>query len=291
MRDPFAAEHCGKKLGNFNRDRADEDRLSFRMRFLHSSDDRAEFLGARLINRVIEVFTGDRNVRRNLDYIHSVDIPEFCFFRQCCTGHTAFLIKFIKEVLERDCRERFRFAVDLHVLLRFNGLVQTVTVAAARHDTAGKFVNDEDFIILNDIVLITVHDIVCAERELHIMLDFEVFRVCVVLEVEVLFHLRDAVRRHRDVLFFFIDHEIAGFLLAFAHQDVELRRFDDVLAALHALRERIADFIELSRFSGLAGNDQRRTRFIDEDGVHLIDDRVIQATEHQLTLVDDHIVS
>ena len=41
----------------------------------------------------------------------------------------------------------------------------------------------------------------------------------------------------------------------------------------------------------LAGNNQRGTRFVDEDGVHLVDDGEIVPALHFVFLIDDHVVA
>ena len=49
--------------------------------------------------------------------------------------------------------------------------------------------------------------------------------------------------------------------------------------------------VEVRRFFTRAGNDQRRTGFIDEDGVHFIDDTVIQRALYHLFFTDDHVIT
>ena len=41
----------------------------------------------------------------------------------------------------------------------------------------------------------------------------------------------------------------------------------------------------------LAGNDQRGTGFVDENGVHLVDDGVVKLSLYQLLFVDHHVVT
>ena len=81
------------------------------------------------------------------------------------------MINRYRTVLECDGRQRLALSLDLHVLLRLDCLVQTITVASARHDTSGKFIDDQDLIILDHIVLVAVHRIMRAQRKDDTMLD------------------------------------------------------------------------------------------------------------------------
>jgi hypothetical protein len=49
--------------------------------------------------------------------------------------------------------------------------------------------------------------------------------------------------------------------------------------------------VEIGVILGLAGNDQRRARFVDQDRVHFVDDGEIQAALHALTGRVDHVVA
>ena len=55
-------------------------------------------------------------------------------------------------ILDRDRRERLRFALDLDAFLGFDGLVQAIAPAAAGHQTAGVFIDDDDLVFLNDVL-------------------------------------------------------------------------------------------------------------------------------------------
>ena len=111
-----------------------------------------------------------------------------------------------------------------------------------------------------------------------------------VLDVEELLHLLHAVLCEVDCLLLLIDDEIAGLLDLLAHEGVDLGELAARLAPLKLAREDIAGLVELGGLAALAGNDQRRPGLIDEDGVDLVDDREVQASLHQLLLVDDHVV-
>ena len=63
------------------------------------------------------------------------------------------------------------------MLLRLNGLMQTVGIPSARHDTSGKLINDQYFVILYHIILVTEHQIVGTKSQNDVVLDLQVLRV------------------------------------------------------------------------------------------------------------------
>ena len=72
--------------------------------------------------------------------IDLVELSRFGFRR---TGHAGQLLVHAEVVLEGDGSERLVLALDLYVLLRFDGLVQSVGPAAARHQASGEFVDNQ----------------------------------------------------------------------------------------------------------------------------------------------------
>ncbi|MNM66518.1 hypothetical protein D3C81_780090 [compost metagenome] len=61
--------------------------------------------------------------------------------------------------------------------------------------------------------------------------------------------------------------------------------------ALEQLGNAVHALVQVGLVLGLAGDDQRRTRFIDQDRVHFVDDRVVQRALHALRRVVDHVVA
>lgn len=49
--------------------------------------------------------------------------------------------------------------------------------------------------------------------------------------------------------------------------------------------------VQIGGFVGRAGDDKRRTGFVDQDGVHFVDDGVMVAALHQLLGVKFHVVA
>ena len=75
------------------------------------------------------------------------------------------------------------------MLLSLYSLMQTIGIAAARHDTSRKFINDDNLIVLNNVILISVHRIVCSECKDYAVLYLEVLRICQIIDMEELLNL------------------------------------------------------------------------------------------------------
>ena len=95
---------------------------------------------------------------RNDNRFQTVNILEFVGFRISRTGHTSQFFIHTEVILESDRGKRLVFLIDLDTFLSFNGLMQTFGPTATRHQTAREFVHDDDFTVLNHIVLITLKE-------------------------------------------------------------------------------------------------------------------------------------
>ena len=84
----------------------------------------------------------------------AVNFLEFISFRIGGTGHAGELLVHTEVVLEGNRSESLVFLLNLNAFFSFDGLMQTIGPAASFHQAAGEFVNDDDFAVLNDIVLI-----------------------------------------------------------------------------------------------------------------------------------------
>ena len=93
----------------------------------------------------------------------------------------------------------------------------------------------------------------------------------------------------RDGLVLFVDEVVAGLLELFAVLGLDVALRD---GARRQLRDDAIDLVvEIGRFLGRTGNDQRRPRFVDEDAVDFVDDGVVVASLHVLREVELHVVA
>ena len=95
-------------------------------------------------------------MRRHDNRFKTVNVLEFIGFGVGRAGHARELSVHAEEVLERDRSHRLIFLLDLHAFLGFDGLMQALAPAAARHQSARKFVDDDDFVVLHDVVLVAM---------------------------------------------------------------------------------------------------------------------------------------
>ena len=130
------------------------------------------------------------------------------------------------------------------MLLGFNRLVQPIRITASWHNTPGKLVYNQHLIILNHIILITEHQIVRTQRQDNIMLDFQVFCICKVLNPEKFLHLLNPIQCQVHYLVLLIYNKIPCFFHFHAHNCVHLRQLLAFLPAYKLLRQNIACFVQ-----------------------------------------------
>ena len=177
------------------------------------------------------------------------------------------------------------------MFLSLDGLVQTVRIPAARHDTPRKLIHDQNLVVLHHIILVPEHQVVGAQGQNGIVLDLQIFRIRVILDMEELFHLFHARLGKIDHLILLVDNKVPCLFLHHSHDGIHLGQFLHVLAPVHPAGQKIAHLIERGGFPALSGNDQRGPCLVDQHGVHLVDDRIMQSPQHQLFLIDNHIVT
>ncbi len=231
--------------------------------------------------------TRNRTVGWNFDNVKVIDRAEFLFLRQRCTGHAGELAVKAEVVLEGNGGKRLAFAGDLHAFLGFNGLMQTVRVAAAEHQTARVFIIDDDLAVLEDVVNIALHRAVCFECLIDMMCDGGVFGIRQVFKTEELLDLFDAALCQRSGLCLFINDVVSLFVDVFFFLFIGLG--DDLLA--EGAHERFGLGVHFRGLFADTGDDERGTRFIDEDGVHLVDDGKGVSALDKLRAVNRHIVA
>ena len=96
-----------------------------------------------LVDAVGQVLAGAGLVGGDADDVQAVNFAEFVGLGGGCTGHAGQLFVHAEVVLEGDGGQRFALGGDLYALLGLDGLMQTLVVAAADHQTAGELVHDD----------------------------------------------------------------------------------------------------------------------------------------------------
>ncbi|CCX85373.1 uncharacterized protein BN548_01017 [Parasutterella excrementihominis CAG:233] len=154
VRDACFSQHVADKLGVFDRGRTDKHRLTAAVALFDVINDGFVFFFRSAIDLILLVITNHHAMGRDDNGFKTVNFLEFIGFRIGRTGHTGELFIHAEVVLEGNRRESLVFLLDFNAFFGFNGLMQTIGPAASFHQTAGEFINDDDFAVLNDIVLV-----------------------------------------------------------------------------------------------------------------------------------------
>ncbi|NYH14005.1 hypothetical protein GGD41_001233 [Paraburkholderia bryophila] len=289
---PALLQQMRQQLGVFDRRGADQHRLTALVAIADVADHRVIAFLRGLVDLILLVDPLGRTVGRDHDRFETVDLVEFVRFRVRRTGHAGQLRVHTEVVLERDRRERLVLALDLDVFLRLDSLMQTVGPAAARHQTAGEFVDDHHFVVLHHVVLIFEEQRVCAQRGVHVVHQRDVLR-----RVQA-FALADQAPLGEQTLGLFVARFRQENLAAFLVQRVVTRLFDAGAVgflfadlAFEQRRQRVHAHVEFGVIFGLARDDQRGAGFVDQDRVDLVDHREIQGSLHARVGLVDHVVA
>ena len=250
-------------------------------------DDGAQLAGLVFIHDVGVVDADDGLVRRDLDDVEIVDSGKLLLLGHGRAGHAGELAIEAEVVLERDGRERLVLALHAHVLLGLDGLMQTVAVAAAEHEAAGEFIDDDDLAVLDDVVNVALHDAVGADGLIDVVHEGGVFDVGEVFQPEGRLRLGDAAGGERRGARLLVDDIVGVKILVLLFLVVD----GGVGLAFEAGGKVLRLAVEVGALIALTGDDERRARLVDEDGVHLVNDGERVAALHHLGFVDGHVVT
>ena len=198
--------------------------------------------------------------------------------------------------------------------------MQTVGIAAADHETSRELVYDDHFAVVDDVILVAVEQFMRFERLLDMVVERRVVDVAQVLDIEkpfgfrrtqfrdlhapvlavddvipvavlaarlkflvdLLFDLADLFGRLFDLLFFLFLLFLVGVL--FVHAVVVEPAFEGTHESVHAL-------VEFRGLVPLARNDERRSRLVDQNRVHFVDDAERKFALHHLIDIRFQIVA
>ncbi len=97
-------------------------------------------------------------VGRNFQNVKPVNGLEFFFFGLSRSRHTRKLVVKTEIILECNGRLSLVFVSDNNLFFCFDCLMQPVGISSSDHQSAGEFVNDYNFVILHDIVVVALKD-------------------------------------------------------------------------------------------------------------------------------------
>ena len=157
-------EHTAEEFAHVHTGRTDEDGAAREAHLLHLGNDSGILLALRLIDAVVHVDTLNGAVGGDFHHVEFVDIPELASLRDGGTSHTGQLVVHTEVVLEGDGGEGLCGGFHLHVLLGFDGLVQTVAPAAAFHDTARLLIDNLDLSVHHHVFFVDAEHRVSLEQ-------------------------------------------------------------------------------------------------------------------------------
>ncbi len=272
--DAAALQYLAEALALLNGGGADEDWAPGSVQILDLVRDRLVLRLLGLEDAVRVVGSDHCAIRGDLHYIHVVDLAELLRLRRRSAGHARELLVHAEVVLDGDSCQRLCLTLDLQPLLRFDGLVQPLGVAAAVHAAPGEFVNDDN---------LAVHDLVFAvgeverlrlERVVEIVGGIEKLRVVeglVPWDAQQLLGAADPI---------FV--KVYGAVL-------------DINRVVPALLELRGDpgivVVDLSVLLRLSADNERRAGLVYQDVVHLVNNRVVELALHLLREVSHHVVA
>ena len=272
VRDLRDIKQGGHDFRGFHGSGAQQHRLAFGMTLGDILDNRLELFPLGTEDQIILILTDHRLVGGDRNHTQLVRAHEFRRLGFSGASHAGELVVHAEVVLQGNGCERLILRLDFDAFLRFDGLMQTLIVAAAGQDAAGMFVNDEHFTVGDHVVTVAQEQFLRLDGVVQIANQGGVARLVQVVDAQIIFNLADARVKDADGLLLLVDLVIlvTG---QFGHQSGELA----VPARDIAFRR--------------SGDDQRGTRLINENGIHLVDDGVMVASLDQLALIPRHVVT
>ena len=272
VRHALLLENLGDGAALLDAGGADENGLPALVVLEDLSGDGGELLALRLVDEVFLVFAEDGLVRRDDDDVQLVRVVELFRFGVGRPRHAADLLVEAEQVLERDRRHRARFLLDPHVFLGFDGLVEAIGPATTGEHAAGELVDDEDLLVVgHEVVHVALVERVRLEALVQDVERLEVHRIVEVPETHELLRGVHALVREADGVALLVD---------------------DVVLVLLEARDDVADAaVFLARSLGLAADDERGARLVDQDRVDLVHDGVVELALGVLQRGELHVVA
>ncbi|OIQ76012.1 hypothetical protein GALL_423160 [mine drainage metagenome] len=196
-------------------------------------------------------------VGRDHHGFQAIDLVELECLGVGCAGHASQLAIHAEIILEGDRRQRLVLLLNRHAFLGFDRLMQAVGPAAARHHATGKLVHDDNLAILHHVVLVAMEQRQRPQCGIQMMHQTDVGGI---VQVGACQDARCHQQRFRMLVSGLGQQHLLRFLV---HPEIAFALF--FLLAGQLERNGVDGGIELHAVFGLAGNDQRRTRLVDQD--------------------------
>ena len=133
------------------------------MALLDVLGDGLDLLAAGLVDEIVLILADHVAVGGNDHHAQLVDLLELGGLGIGRTRHAAQLLVEPEQVLEGDGGQGLVLALDGHVFLGLDGLVEPVRIAAAFHEAAGELVDDDDLAVADHVIHVPLEDHVGAQ--------------------------------------------------------------------------------------------------------------------------------
>ena len=269
--DAALLQHLAQHLGFLNGNGADQNRLPGGMTGGNILNHGVKFTGLGAVNNVGQVVAHHRLVGGDNHHIHAVNGAELFLLSLGGTGHAGQLIIHTEVILQGNAGQRLALITHNNIFLGLDSLVQTVAVTAALHQTAGKFINNDDLVILYHIIAVFFEQMLSLQSLLYAVVKLGVDVIVKVLHIQLMLHLGQTGRR---------EHNGTGL---FIHRQVLIHTQTGY------------DFGHLIITGGgficLAADDEGSTGFVNQNAVNLVDNGIVKRTLHLSIGAHGHIVT
>ena len=132
-------------------------------------NDGVVFFTVGAIHLVVLIVADHVLVGWHFNDFQAVDFRELASFSHGGAGHAGKFRVQAKVILEGDRCESLVFLLYSNAFFGFQCLVQSIRKTTAFHHAASKFVNDNDFVALHDVIRVALKQRVRAQGLVHMM--------------------------------------------------------------------------------------------------------------------------
>ena len=261
VRNPRPLEQSGQQLALLHAGGAHEHRLADLMTLDDVVDDRGELGLFGAVHQVGLVLAAVGTVGRNRHHTERVGGVELGGFGGRGTGHAGELVVHAEVVLQRDRGQSLVLGLDRYALFGLDGLVQPLVVTPPGQDASGVLVDDDHLAVEDHVVPVAGEQLLGFDRVVEETHQRGVLRGVEVVDAQPVLCSLDTFLGDSDRALLDVDFV--------------------VLVLAHGPREPGEIRIPLGLVVGRAGDDQRGSRFVDEDRVDLVDDGEVVTALHE----------
>ena len=175
MRHTFPFQNRRQPLVFFNRNRANQNRLSFLVQRPHFIGHSFPLSGFGLVNSVRIILANHRLIGRNLRHFQIINFVKFLGGSGRGSGHARKFFVEPKVILKSNRGQSARLLPHCHSFFRLHGLVQSLGPSASRHQASGKLIHDNNFAVLNHVVALALENGLSPQGLLQMMDVFDSF--------------------------------------------------------------------------------------------------------------------